>query len=173
MLYSHVCSFSSITSHGNRFAAVREAFSNASIEDWREEWNCGTIAFEETTRNGVRIFWLNSFLCWKKVKGIAGFNMTGRRPTLRTQLLYCKISLASALLGVAFGHRDLQLHFFLWGFLKEGVYLINPRSFEELKYNTEHTVANNDAETLRKVARNILTKKGGLQKDGGHFQHLL
>jgi hypothetical protein len=42
------------------------------------------------------------------MKGIAGFNMMGRRPTLQRQQLYCKSSLMSALLGVAFGHRDLQ-----------------------------------------------------------------
>jgi hypothetical protein len=41
-------------------------------------------------------------------KKIAGFKMTGRRPTLQTQLLHCKSSLVSALLGVAFGHRDLR-----------------------------------------------------------------
>jgi hypothetical protein len=43
------------------------------------------------------------------MKGIVGFNIMGRRSTLQTQdLLYCKISLVSALLGVAFGHRNLQ-----------------------------------------------------------------
>jgi hypothetical protein len=40
---------------------------------------------------------------------------------------------------------------FLWGFLKERVYLNNPQSLEELKHNPEQTVANTDPETLHKV----------------------
>jgi hypothetical protein len=43
---------------------------------------------------------------------------------------------------------------FLWEFLKERVYSKNPRRLEELKNNTEETVANIDPETLRKDARN-------------------
>jgi hypothetical protein len=46
--------------------------------------------------------------------------------------------------------------FFLWRFLKEKVYSNNPRSLEEMKHNTEETVANPDPETRRKIARNTL-----------------
>jgi hypothetical protein len=66
----------------------------------------------------------------------------------------------SALLGDAFGHRDLHTSalpdFSLWGFLKETVYSNSSRSLEELKHNIEQTVANTDQEALRKVARNPL-----------------
>jgi hypothetical protein len=42
------------------------------------------------------------------MKVTAGFNMVELPPTLRTRLLHFKSSVVSALLGVAFGHRDLQ-----------------------------------------------------------------
>jgi hypothetical protein len=51
---------------------------------------------------------------------------------------------------------------FLWEFLKERDYSNNPRSLEELKHNTEQTVANTDRETLRKVAQKTLKKDGYL-----------
>jgi hypothetical protein len=42
------------------------------------------------------------------MKGIGGSNMTERQFTLRTQLLYYKSSLVSALFSMAFGHRGIQ-----------------------------------------------------------------
>jgi hypothetical protein len=94
--------------------------------------------------------------------------MMGRRPTLQIQLVVCKSSLLSALLGLAFGHRDLLTlpsHYFLLEFLKERVDSNNPRSLGELKHSKEQTVASTDPETLHKVAR--------LREGGGHFQYLL
>jgi hypothetical protein len=56
-------------------------------------------------------------------KWIAGFNMMGRQPTLRTQLFHCNSSLLCALLGVAFDHRDLwtssRHSSFCWDFSKK------------------------------------------------------
>jgi hypothetical protein len=46
--------------------------------------------------------------------------------------------------------------FFLWGFLKERVYLYNPRSFDELKHNIAQTVASIDLGTLSTVTQNTI-----------------
>jgi hypothetical protein len=66
----------------------------------------------------------------RKIKGTAGFNMMGRRPTLRTQLLYCKNSLESALLGVALASAISRLHpsrlLFVGISKKKRVYSNNP-----------------------------------------------
>jgi hypothetical protein len=72
-------------------------------------------------------------------------------------MLCCKTSLESALLGVAFGHHNIQtLHretSFSGDFSKKKVHLNNPRSLEEFKYNkpTEQTFGNTDPETLRTI----------------------
>jgi hypothetical protein len=111
------------------------------------------------------------------MKGTAGLNKMGPRPTLRTQLLYCKSSFVSAMLGVAFGHRDLQTFprqtSFCEDFTKKN-YSNTPRSLEKLKHITEQNVANSNPETLSKVPRIILTWVDTcLGEGGGHFNHLL
>jgi hypothetical protein len=63
--------------------------------------NCGTIVLW-----GDNAEWYQNLL---KMKRIASFNTVGWQPTLWVQLLYCKSSLVSTLLGMAFGHHDLQL----------------------------------------------------------------
>jgi hypothetical protein len=94
--------------------------------------------------------------------GLLDFNIMRRRPTLRTQLIYCCTALVSALWGVAFGHRDIQTLtprcFFPSGFLDERLYSNGPRSLELLKYGIEQTIANTDPETLRKFPRYILER---------------
>jgi hypothetical protein len=94
------------------------------------------------------------------MKGIAGFSMLGRRLSLRTQPLYCKSSLVSALLGVAFGHRDLRTLIRQTSFcgISQIVHPNNPRSLEELKHSIEQTVAIIGPETLFRVARKTLKK---------------
>jgi hypothetical protein len=53
--------------------------------------------------------------------------------------------------GVAFGHHDLQTllprHTPLYAYFS-----CNPRSLDEMKHNTEKTVARTDPETLHKIA---------------------
>ena len=57
----------------------------------------------------VLILWLSSFLCWKRMNGIAGFSNIGQLPVLRKQRkLSCRTSVI-ALSGVAFGRHDLQI----------------------------------------------------------------
>lgn len=43
------------------------------------------------------------------------------------------------------------LNFSLWGFPKKRFYSNNPETFEEVKHNTEKSLANNDTETLWKL----------------------
>ena len=52
-------------------------------------------------------------------------------------------------------HRQIltPTDFLLWGFLTESVYSHNPSSLEDLQHNTEHTVAGNDKQTVRKDAK--------------------
>jgi hypothetical protein len=57
----------------------------------------------------IRLFWSNSFLYWKKLKGTAAFSMMGLLSTFQTQqLLHCKRSLVTTLLGMASYHHDHQ-----------------------------------------------------------------
>jgi hypothetical protein len=66
----------------------------------------------------------------------------------------------STLLGVAFGHYDLQTLLrqtsFCGDFSEKERIPINYDARRSLLNNTEQTVANIDPETLRKVARNTL-----------------
>jgi hypothetical protein len=114
-----VCSFSNITSH--RHILLLSVKCLAMITLTRKYWvsqqytECDTISevprvfsFEEKTRNGIKIMSPNSFLCCQTIKAICSFEHNGWRSTLRTQPLYCKSSLVSALLGVAFGGRYIQ-----------------------------------------------------------------
>jgi hypothetical protein len=73
---------------------------------WR--WIVGPLFFwgENAERYQNILTQLSSLL--EEIKQIVGFKIMGQRPTLRTQLPYCKSYLMSVLLGVAFGHRDLQ-----------------------------------------------------------------
>jgi hypothetical protein len=82
------------------FATVREAFSNVYPD---KKVRNKTIIHRLVTK-----FRDTGSVCDRK--HVRRRTTTGRRPTLRTQLLYCKSSLVSALLGVAFGHRGLQTY---------------------------------------------------------------
>ncbi len=68
----------------------------------------------------------------------------------------------------------IPLDFFLWGYLKNCVYMTAPRNFEELKGNIAWEIENIDRKTLRHVFLNLM-KRCLICKanSGGHFQHLL
>lgn len=61
--------------------------------------------------------------------------------------------------------------FLLWGFLKDSVCSHNPRNVEDLKHNTEQTVANTDRKTFRKVEKKTPVKSATayLQNDADIF----
>jgi hypothetical protein len=63
---------------------------------------------------------------------------------------------------------------FLRGFLEQSVYCNNPRNLEDLEHNAEQAVVGTDQQTLWEGAGNsVRGVNASLQKDGGHFQHLL
>ena len=64
------------------------------------------LLFEGTVTAKNPKLWLSSLLCWKKIKGAAGFKKLGRPPTLRKQQLACRISSVIALSSVNFCHHD-------------------------------------------------------------------
>jgi hypothetical protein len=67
-----------------------------------------------------------------------------------------------------------SLDFFLWGYLKDRVYVSNPQNLEELKLNINNEICNISTETLMKISDNMVRRnKLCLQVNGGHFQHLL
>jgi hypothetical protein len=67
-----------------------------------------------------------------------------------------------------------QPDLFLRGFLKVTVYYNNRRSLQEMKHNTELTVANTYPQTFPKVAQNTVNITDAcLGEDRGHFQHPL
>jgi hypothetical protein len=79
---------------------------------------------------------------------VSGIRLTGEtlgnvEETLQTQLLYCKSSLVSTLLGVAFGHCDLQTltdqTSFSMDFSKKEFIRITHEA--ELNHSIEQTVA--------------------------------
>jgi hypothetical protein len=119
------------------------------------------------------------FFVLKQMKGITCFNVMGRWPILRTRLLlYCRSSVVRAFwawsLATAISRLLTPPDFFLWGCLKERLYLNNPRSLEELKHNIEQTDANTDPEILYKLPRNTLKRVDASPwEGGGHFQHPL
>ncbi len=64
--------------------------------------------------------------------------------------------------------------FFLWGYLKNHVYVTVPWNLEELKGNIAREIENIDQKTQKRVFLN-LTKQCRIRKANsfGHFQHLL
>jgi hypothetical protein len=64
--------------------------------------------------------------------------------------------------------------YFLWGYLKQVVYSNRPQTIDDLKQNIEVAISNISQETLKKVARNMVTRVNTCYaENGGHFQHLL
>jgi hypothetical protein len=62
----------------------------------------------------------------------------------------------------------------LWGHLKGHVYNSNPHTTEGLKMYTSDATAIINQRTLRRVAENMVKRVSAcVQKNGGHFQHLL
>ena len=64
--------------------------------------------------------------------------------------------------------------YYLWGNLKEKVYVNNPRTLQELKDNIRNEVNLISIDELQKVSQNMFTRCGVCIREGGrHFQHLL
>jgi hypothetical protein len=171
---SRTYSLSNIYFASKSFAAVREALAMRILPD-KEVPNKTTIHRLVTFRN-TEVFATGHMSgvrqCWQ-----------ARHPATPHREHKCfnyKSSLVTAMLGLAFGRRDLhplprQTAFsFPWGFLKERLYSNHPRSLEEMKHNNEQTVASTDPETISKFALNILNRVDACLREGsGHFQHLL
>lgn len=64
--------------------------------------------------------------------------------------------------------------FYLWGYLKDNVYVGNPKTLNELKNAITCSITSISSQTLKNVASNIV-KRALLcaSEGGGHFQHLL
>ncbi len=66
------------------------------------------------------------------------------------------------------------LDFFLWGYLKNSVYMTSPRNPEELKGNIAQEIENIDQKTLKHVFLNFMKLCQSLKVNSGlNFQHLL
>jgi hypothetical protein len=64
--------------------------------------------------------------------------------------------------------------YFFGCYLKQAVYSNRPQTLEDLKQNIEVAISNISQETLKKVARNNVTRVNTCYaENGGHFQHLL
>jgi hypothetical protein len=64
--------------------------------------------------------------------------------------------------------------FYLWGTLKENVYVNNPHSSEELQVNIRHEISAIPVQQLRRVSRNIFPQcEACLEAEGRHFETLL
>lgn len=64
--------------------------------------------------------------------------------------------------------------FFLWGFLKERVYVNKPQNIEELKQNIRTEIAQLEPETLRNVMQNVLKRAINCQReDGRHLKDVI
>lgn len=64
--------------------------------------------------------------------------------------------------------------FYLWGYLKDNVYVNNPKTLDDLKSAITSCINSISKETLKNVSWNIV-KRARLcaSQDGKHFQHLL
>jgi hypothetical protein len=70
--------------------------------------------------------------------------------------------------------RQTNSDIFLWGYLKEHVYSVSPRSIEDLMARLQATVATVDSNMLRVVQENVLRRTAVcLEVDGGRFARLL
>jgi len=70
--------------------------------------------------------------------------------------------------------RRTNSDIFLWGYLKEHVYAVSPRSIEDLMARLQAIVATVDSNMLRVVQENVLRLTAVcLEVDGGRFAHLL
>jgi hypothetical protein len=64
--------------------------------------------------------------------------------------------------------------FYLWGKLKDKVYVNNPHTLDELKDNIRVEISDITREELRRVAGNIFSRcEACLQAEGRHFEILL
>jgi hypothetical protein len=65
-------------------------------------------------------------------------------------------------------------YFFLWGRLKDKVYVKNPHTLDELKSSIRVEISHITREELRRVAGNIFRRcEACLQAEGRHFEILL
>lgn len=66
------------------------------------------------------------------------------------------------------------LDFFLWGLLKDKVYVTAPVDIEDLKVRIQDAIRSIHGHTINKVLRSIQKRcLLCIQQDGGHFEHLL
>lgn len=64
--------------------------------------------------------------------------------------------------------------FFLWGYLKDRVYVNQPKTIQELKQNIVTEICNIKPETLHSVMYNALERAGICQQEnGGHLQDII
>lgn len=64
--------------------------------------------------------------------------------------------------------------FFLWGFLKERVYVNKPQNIQELKQNIRTEIAKLESETLRNVMKNVLKRVINCQQqNGSHLEDVI
>jgi hypothetical protein len=64
--------------------------------------------------------------------------------------------------------------FYLWGTLKEKVYVNNPHSLEELQENIRHEISTIPVQQIGRVSRNIFSRcEACLEAEGRHFETLL
>ena len=66
------------------------------------------------------------------------------------------------------------LDFFLWGYLKEKVYVTPPRDLDDLKERVENTCRQLTPDVLRSVVENMGRRLHTcIAADGGHFEHVM
>ena len=59
--------------------------------------------------------------------------------------------------------------FFLWGYLKERVYVNNPETIEQLKINITNEIAALNEETLTSVMEHVLVRANLCEANGGNY----
>ncbi|KAJ4432595.1 hypothetical protein ANN_21218 [Periplaneta americana] len=70
--------------------------------------------------------------------------------------------------------RSPDLLTFLWGYLKDAVYVTHSHSFPELQTNIQNNVDAISQQTLKTVFSNMINPVHLCEeKNGGHFQHLM
>ena len=64
--------------------------------------------------------------------------------------------------------------YFLWGYLKGGVYQNKPRTIDALKANITEKIQAVTADVLARTSQNMARQvQSCLDANGGHFQHML
>ena len=119
-----------------------------AIQDNQEMWSQQDGATDHTARQSMAL--LRGLFGGHLISRFSGFNWSSRSPDLTAP------------------------EFFIWGYLKERVYVNNPRTIQELKNNIRHEIRELEPVILRSVMKSAITRAHLCEaENGGHLKDII